>query len=201
MHGRQNLNNSSVHFLLNDNLKCNLFLPYCRALPTRKCFWTNIIHLSINCGVLYLMLCNMLLPPQHHSCRAITHGVTLVSMAMSLPIIVYFIYSQCQCLHTMGHHLATAESHISEAHQQIYRSMFAESLMFSVCSAGSERGCEYQQVLRRSYVVGVGQTRRGAQLSHVRVKTLDTDCRESKTPPVRHKQVDLFYKRSVTRPN
>lgn len=31
-----------------------------------------------------------------------------------------------------------------------------------VVSAGSERGCEYQQVLRRSYVVGAGQTRRGA---------------------------------------
>lgn len=31
-----------------------------------------------------------------------------------------------------------------------------------VVSAGSERGCEYQQVLRRSYVVGAGQTGRGA---------------------------------------
>lgn len=30
------------------------------------------------------------------------------------------------------------------------------------CSAGSERGCEHQQVLRRSYVVGAGQTGRGA---------------------------------------
>ena len=34
-------------------------------------------------------------------------------------------------------------------------------------STGPEWGCEHQQVLRRSYVVGVGQTRCYAQLSHV----------------------------------
>lgn len=41
-------------------------------------------------------------------------------------------------------------------------SLFAWLTSHVCCSAGSERGCEYQQVLRRSYVVGAGQTGRGA---------------------------------------
>lgn len=39
---------------------------------------------------------------------------------------------------------------------------------FSSLSSGSERGRQYQQVLRRSHVVGAGQAGRGAQLPDVR---------------------------------
>lgn len=41
----------------------------------------------------------------------------------------------------------------------------------SSLSSGSERGRQYQQVLRRSHVVGAGQAGRGAQLPHVRQQT------------------------------
>lgn len=40
-------------------------------------------------------------------------------------------------------------------------------LISRVFSVGFERGCQYQQILRRSYVVGVGATRRHVQLSNV----------------------------------
>lgn len=41
----------------------------------------------------------------------------------------------------------------------------------SSLSSGSERGRQYQQVLRRSHVVGAGQAGRGAQLPDVRQQT------------------------------